>query len=82
MTRPLKVGAMSPDERVAARARCAAATDDIEMLARLDLTAALDALDAADRRIAELAALVLKLAERVHSQSEKLGRRAEKRPKQ
>jgi hypothetical protein len=70
---------MSPDQRAAARARCAAATDAIETIARRDLTAALDALDAADRRIAELVTLVLKLAERVHSQAEKLSRRAEKR---
>jgi hypothetical protein len=73
---------MSPEERTTARARCAAATDAIEALARRDLLAALAALDAADRRIAELETLVLKLAERVHSQSEKLGRRAEKWPVQ
>jgi hypothetical protein len=73
---------MLPEERAIARARCAAATDAIEALARRDLLAALDALDAADRRIAELVTLIHKLADRVHSQSEKLGRRAEKRPVQ
>lgn len=73
---------MSPELRAAARARCVAATDDAEAFirtARLDLTVALDALDAADQRIAELVTLVGRLAERVHSQSEKLSRRAEKR---
>jgi hypothetical protein len=56
-----------------------AATDNLDSLDRRDLTAALDALDTADRRIAVLEILVQKLAERVHSQSEKLSRRAEKR---
>ncbi|HEX4591507.1 MAG TPA: hypothetical protein VH120_16340 [Gemmataceae bacterium] len=42
--------------------------------------ATLNALAAAERRIGELMLLVHRLAERVHSQSEKLSRRAEKRP--
>jgi hypothetical protein len=69
---------MSPDQRAAARARCAAATGDYQAFA--DLMMALDAIDAADRRISDLEALVHRLAERVHSQSEKLSRRAEKQP--
>jgi hypothetical protein len=69
---------MSPEQRSAAQARCAKLTVSIDTLDRRDLAAALDALDAADRRIAELETLVHRLAERVHSQSEKLGRRAEK----
>jgi hypothetical protein len=59
-----------------------AATGNVETLVRRDLIAALDALDAADQRISELASLALKLAERVHSQSEILSRRAETRPPQ
>jgi hypothetical protein len=86
---------MSPDRYAAIRARCAAASGNDEAFAphdqcdcadcrfgrnaRRDLTAALDAIAAADRRIDELVSLVHRLAERVHSQSEKLSRRAEKR---
>ncbi|HEX4590901.1 MAG TPA: hypothetical protein VH120_13275 [Gemmataceae bacterium] len=85
---------MGPDQWAEMRARCEAASGIAETFAphqscdcvdcrfgrnaRLDLSAALAALAAADRRIEELVSLVHKLADRVHSQSEKLSRRAEK----
>ncbi len=46
--------------------------------ARTDLPAALDALDAADTRIAELEAMIKQLSERCAAQAELLGKRAEK----
>jgi hypothetical protein len=46
--------------------------------ARTDLPAALDALDSADRRIAELESLVASQAERIAAQSALLARKAEK----
>jgi hypothetical protein len=73
---------MSPDQRKTARARCEAigpATADSAAENRADLMAALNALDAADEVIAEWKALIDALSERVHSQSEKLSRRAERR---
>jgi hypothetical protein len=87
---------MGPDQWAETRARCEAASAKAETFAphhlcdcadcrfgrnaRLDLLATLNALAAAERRIGELMLLVHRLAERVHSQSEKLSRRAEKRP--
>jgi hypothetical protein len=73
---------MSPDQRRAARARCDAGSDGIvpKIAAeiRVHLLNALDALDAADQVVVEGQALIHALAERVHSQSEKLSRRAER----
>jgi hypothetical protein len=75
---------MTPEHRQAARARCEATetvpTAESAALARADLLAALDALDAADEGISEFRSLIDSLAERVHSQSEKLSHRAERKP--
>jgi hypothetical protein len=76
---------MSPEQRTTARARCEAVgplSAETAAVIRVDLAAALDALDAAERVVAEWKSLIDGLAERVHSQSEKLSRKAERHPSQ